>query len=48
MTETLLGVGLEKTIKKTAPAGEAEQSAIRELVLAARARGDDLTGPEGC
>src|SRR5262245_19266641 len=47
MTETLPAVGLEKTIKKAASAGEAEQSAIRELVLAARARGEDLTGPDG-
>jgi putative transposase len=38
---------LEKTIKKSASPEEAERAAIRELVVAARARGEDLTGPDG-
>jgi putative transposase len=38
---------LEKTIKKAASSAEAERAAIRELVVAARARGEDLTGPDG-
>ena len=48
MTETVAGVSsLEKTIKKVASPGEVERAAIRELVIAARARGEDLTGPDG-
>src|SRR3954468_8464570 len=47
MRETLPGVSLEKTIKKIASPVEAERVAIRELVLAARARGEELTGPDG-
>jgi putative transposase len=48
MTETLAGVGsLEKAAMKAAMPAEAEQAAVRELVRAARARGDALTGPEG-
>ena len=48
MTEIVADMGsLEKTIKKTASAEEAERAAIRELVVAARARGEDLTGPDG-
>ena len=48
MTETVADVGsLEKKIKKTTSPAEAERTAIRELVLAARARGEDLTGPDG-
>jgi hypothetical protein len=52
MTETRVGVSpLEKASKKASkkavtPA-EVERAAVRELVRAARARGDDLTGPEG-
>jgi hypothetical protein len=38
---------LEKTIKKAASSAEAERAAIRELVVAAPARGEDLTGPDG-
>jgi putative transposase len=46
--ETVAGVGsLDKTIKKVASPAEAERAAIRELVVAARARGEDLTGPDG-
>ena len=48
MTETLKGMGsMPKDVKKTAKPGEAERAAVRELVKAARARGDDLTGPDG-
>jgi Transposase, Mutator family len=48
MTETLVGVSpLEKAIKGTSTPAEVERAAVRELVKAARARGDDLTGPEG-
>src|SRR3954471_19475592 len=48
MNEIVADMGsLEKTIKKTASAEEAERAAIRELVVAARARGEDLTGPGG-
>jgi hypothetical protein len=38
---------LEKASKKAVTPAEAEQAAVRELVRAARARGDDLTGPDG-
>jgi hypothetical protein len=49
MTETLVGVSpLEKkAAKKTSPPGEAERAAVRELVKAARARGESITGPDG-
>jgi putative transposase len=48
MTETLVGVGpLEKASKKSVTPAEAERAAVRELVRAARARGEDLTGPDG-
>jgi putative transposase len=49
MTETLVGVSpLEKkAAKKTASPDEAERAAVRELVKAARARGEALTGPDG-
>jgi transposase-like protein len=48
MPETLVGVSpLEKASKKSVTPAEAEQAAVRELVRAARARGDDLTGPDG-
>jgi transposase-like protein len=33
--------------KETVSRGEAERAAVRELVRAARARGGDLTGPDG-
>jgi len=33
--------------KKSATPAEAERAAVRELVKAARARGEDLTGPDG-
>ncbi len=46
--ETVADVGsLDKTIKKVGSPAEAERAAIRELVVAARARGEDLTGPDG-
>src|SRR3954462_6295843 len=48
MPETLVGVSpLEKASKKSVTPGGSERAAVRELVLAARARGDDLTGPDG-
>ena len=48
MTEIVADMGsLEKTIKKSASPVEAERAAIRQLVVAARARGEDLTGPDG-
>jgi putative transposase len=47
MTETVADVGsLDKTIKRTVSPSELERAAIRELVVAARARGEDLTGPD--
>ncbi|NYF97701.1 transposase-like protein [Janibacter cremeus] len=47
MTENLAGMSsLKKTVQKSQTA-QAEQAAVRELVKAARARGEDLTGPEG-
>ncbi|WP_353509462.1 IS256 family transposase [Intrasporangium sp.] len=48
MTETLEGMSsMPKQAVKTAEPGEAERAAVRELVKAARARGEDLTGPDG-
>ena len=50
VTETLPGVSPdEKTPKRAgkAAAGATERAAVRELVRAARARGDDLTGQDG-
>ena len=48
MTETLVGVSpLRKAGKKTLTPDEVERAAVRELVKAARARGEDLTGPDG-
>jgi len=48
MTETLKGMSsMPKQAVKAAKPGEAERAAVRELVKAARARGEDLTGPEG-
>jgi|tagenome__1003787_1003787.scaffolds.fasta_scaffold20854285_1 putative transposase len=47
MTEIVADMSsLDKTIKKMVSV-EAERAAIRELVVAARARGGDLTGPGG-
>ncbi len=48
MTETIKGMSsMPKDAKKTAKPGESERAAVRELVKAARARGDELTGPDG-
>jgi putative transposase len=48
MTETLKGLtSMPKDAKKAAVAGGADRVAVRELVRAARARGEDLTGPGG-
>ena len=49
LTDTLVGVSSleKKAAKKTTWPDEAQRAAVRELVKAARARGEDLTGPEG-
>ena len=47
MTETMVGVSPPRKVKKTLTPEEVERAAVRELVKAARARGDDLTGPDG-
>ena len=48
MTEKISSVSsMPKEAKKTVSRSEAEQAAVRELVKAARARGEDLTGPDG-
>jgi len=48
MTETVADMGsLNNTITKVTSPREQERAAIRELVIAARARGEDLTGPGG-
>lgn len=48
MTENLAGMSsLKKTVQKSQTPAEVEQAAVRELVKAARARGEDLTGPDG-
>ena len=48
MTETLKGMtSMPKDAERTAKPGEAERTAVWELVKAARARGEDLTGPDG-
>ncbi len=48
MTETLNGMSsVPKDAKKSATPGAAERAAVRELVKAARARGEDLTSPDG-
>ena len=48
MTDTLVGVSpLERAAKKSLTPAEVERAAVRELVKAARARGDELTGPDG-
>ena len=48
MTETLKGMSsMPKEAVKAVKPGQAERDAVRELVRAARARGEDLTGPDG-
>ncbi len=48
MTDTLVGVSpLRKAANKTITSEEVERGAVRELVRAARARGEELTGPDG-
>jgi putative transposase len=48
MTDTVAGMGsLENAAKKSLTPQEQEHAAVRELVRAARARGEDLTGPDG-
>jgi hypothetical protein len=46
MDETVEAV-TSTTTQKTLTPTQAERAAVRELVKAARARGDDLTGPDG-
>ena len=48
MTETHSSMSsMPKEPKKTSTAEDSERAAVRELVKAARARGEDLTGPDG-
>jgi len=47
VTETLPGVSPREKTPKRAGVGPDERAAVRELVRAARARGEDLTGPDG-
>ena len=48
MTETLAGMdSLKKAATKTTTPAQAEHAAVRALVKAARARGEELTGPDG-
>jgi hypothetical protein len=48
VTETLVGVSpLEKNAAQKASSPDEARTAMRELVKAARARGEDLTGPGG-
>ena len=52
MTETLSSVGsmpkdAKKRSRSSSRATPGERAAVAELVKAARARGDDITGPEG-
>src|SRR5829696_607938 len=48
MTETLKGMSsMPKEAVQAVKPGQAERDAVRELVKAARARGEDLTGPDG-
>ncbi len=48
MTEKLTGMSsLNNTVKKSQSSPEAERAAVRQLVQAARERGEDLTGPDG-
>ena len=49
MTEKISSVSSmpTKAKKETISRSEVERAAVRELVKAARARGEDLTGPDG-
>ncbi len=48
MTENIPSVSsMLQMAMKTTSRSEAEQAAVRELVKAARARGEDLAGPDG-
>ena len=48
MAGTLSSVGsMPKDAKKAVSPSEAERAAVRELVKAVRARGEELTGPDG-
>ncbi|MFK5635909.1 IS256 family transposase, partial [Ornithinimicrobium sp. LYQ103] len=38
---------MPKEVKKLVSRSETERTAVRELVRAARGRGEDLTGPDG-
>ena len=49
VTEILAGMSpLEQAARKTKTPEQVERAAIRELVKAARPRGDDLTARTGC
>ena len=48
MTEKISSMSsMPKEARKTVSRSETERTAVRELVRAARARGEDLTGPDG-
>lgn len=48
MTETDSSMSsMQKTARKTSAPVDSQRAAVRELVRAARARGDGLTGPDG-
>jgi transposase-like protein len=48
MSETLVGVSPPRSAaRRTARPGDAERAAVRQLVRAARERGEQITGPDG-
>ena len=48
MTEKMKGMtSMPKDAKKNTKPDDAERAAVRQLVKAARGRGEDLTGPDG-
>ena len=47
MKDDTVGVVTSKTKQKTLSPAQAEREAVRQLVRAARERGEDLTGPDG-
>ena len=48
MTEKISSMSsMPKEARKTVSRSETERTAVRELARAARARGEDLTGPDG-
>lgn len=48
MSETLVGMSPPRSAaRKVARPGDAERAAVRQLVKAARERGEQITGPDG-